>query len=54
VALAGALRRLQNDPDLGNELARHAYDRVMNHYTWEVRARTILKTVSNRASTVTD
>lgn len=41
-ALAAAITRLQDDPAQREKLAAAAYERVMTHYTWEARARTIL------------
>ena len=41
-ALAGAIRRLRDDPTLRERLAAAAYTLVMERYTWEARARAIL------------
>ena len=41
-ALAAAIMRLRDDPALRERLAACAYQRVMERYTWEVRARGIL------------
>jgi glycosyltransferase involved in cell wall biosynthesis len=42
-ALATAINRLQQDPDLRQKLADHAYARIMANYTWSARVETILK-----------
>ncbi len=42
-ALAGAIRRLKDDPALRQRLADKAYSLVMERYTWDARAATILK-----------
>lgn len=42
-ALAEAINRLQDDADLRQTLADHAYARVMAHYTWSARVEKILK-----------
>lgn len=41
-ALAAAITRLRDDPALRERLATYAYQRVMERYTWDVRARGIL------------
>jgi glycosyltransferase involved in cell wall biosynthesis len=45
-ALAGALRRLRDDPELSGRLARQAAADAQD-YTWEARARRILEFVSS-------
>ena len=45
-ALAEAIRKLKNDPELGNRLAGCAYQKVMQHYTWESRSQMILNHIS--------
>lgn len=40
-ALAGAIRRLHDDPALRERLAARAYEQVMAHYTWSARVRAI-------------
>jgi len=40
-ALAEALRRLRDNPDLREQLGRNARERVMQHYTWATRAEAI-------------
>jgi glycosyltransferase involved in cell wall biosynthesis len=40
-ALAGAIRRLHDDPALGERLAARAYEQVMAQHTWSARARAI-------------
>jgi len=42
-ALATALRRLADDPELGNRLAASALERARTEFTWELRARRILE-----------
>lgn len=42
-ALVRALERLRDDPDLGVRLATSALERVRDEFTWELRARRILK-----------
>jgi len=44
-ALAAAIQRLRDDPALRTQLADQAYADVMNHYTWESRARMILAAI---------
>jgi glycosyltransferase involved in cell wall biosynthesis len=41
-AMAAAIRRLRDDAALRERLAANAYTQVMEHYTWEARARAIL------------
>lgn len=41
-ALATAINRLKDDPDLRDRLAQTAYERVMSHYTWLARTQKIL------------
>jgi|FLYN01.1.fsa_nt_gi glycosyltransferase involved in cell wall biosynthesis len=45
-ALAAALKRLRDDPALRERLAVRAYERVMERYTWEARARAILARIT--------
>jgi glycosyltransferase involved in cell wall biosynthesis len=45
-ALAGALRRLRDDPALADRLAGQAADDVAAHYTWSARADRILDFVA--------
>jgi glycosyltransferase involved in cell wall biosynthesis len=42
-ALLAALKRLRDDPGLGERLAASALERVRSHFTWQVRARSILE-----------
>jgi len=42
-ALASALRRLADDPELGARLATSALQRARTEFTWELRARRILE-----------
>ena len=42
-ALADAIRRLRDDPALRERLAEKAYALVMEHYTWDARAKAILE-----------
>lgn len=44
-AFAAALERLQNDPQLRQRIASNACERVMEHYTWEARAKAIIQHV---------
>ncbi len=44
-ALAGAIKRLRDDPALRQRLAEAAYAEVMAHYTWDARAWAILATI---------
>ena len=47
-ALAGALCRLRDDPSLGEQLSARARSEVAK-YTWEARARRILRFARERA-----
>lgn len=49
-ALAGAISRLLQQPDLASRLCEAAYRLVETHYTWEARARTILDFASTLAA----
>ena len=51
-ALAHALTRLRDDPDLRQRLADRAYRIVMERYTWEARALHILKHISEETSKI--
>jgi len=42
-ALAAALRRLADDPELGTRLAASAMERARTEFTWDLRARRILE-----------
>jgi glycosyltransferase involved in cell wall biosynthesis len=42
-ALAKAIQRLRDDPALRARLAHCAQERVFTHYTWDSRARMILR-----------
>lgn len=46
-ALADAIRRLRDDPALRQRLADAAYGLVMDRYTWDARAKAILKALGN-------
>ena len=46
-ALADAIRRLRDDPALRARLADTAYALVMERYTWDARAKAILKVLSD-------
>lgn len=41
--LASAINRLKENPELRQQLADNAYQRVIAHYTWSARAKTILE-----------
>jgi glycosyltransferase involved in cell wall biosynthesis len=45
-ALAEAIRRLRDDPALRQRLADNAHALVMESYTWDARAKAILKVLS--------
>ncbi len=49
-ALALALRRIADDPELGARLAASALERVTNEFTWELRARRILERFAPEAT----
>lgn len=46
VGLAAAILRLRDDPVLRTRLAERAYERVMEHHTWDGRAQEILAKVT--------
>ena len=46
-ATAAAVRRLKDDPALRQRLADKAYSLVMANYTWDARARDILKAIGD-------
>jgi len=46
-ALAEAIQRVKDDPDLRAQLADNAYQQVMSQYTWSARAETILGHIEN-------
>lgn len=46
-ALAAAIIRLRDDPALRDRLANNAHALVMEHYTWDARARAILAAFSS-------
>jgi glycosyltransferase involved in cell wall biosynthesis len=47
-ALADAITRLHHDPLLRQTLAENAYQQVMAHYTWEARAKLILRKIFSK------
>ncbi len=46
-ALANAIRRLRDDPALRQRLANRAYTLVMDRYTWDARAKSILEVLNH-------
>jgi glycosyltransferase involved in cell wall biosynthesis len=44
-ALLGALKRLQDDPSLGEQLARSAFQRASERFTWERRASALIDAI---------
>ncbi len=53
-ALAGAIARLRADPALRQRLGDAASARVLAHYTWDARARAILRRIQAQREMATD